>query len=154
MVCIIWGKLIFTMLRLDTPHFCSTWFIWLGSQNSSNIVSSLNLLSSLSTIITVLKHTVSLVKGSGSKGKKHYKSTASEMQTQKQWSNKIKAKLWNVLKVAETRHKYQPDHHCTDPCLHGNEVISVTPEAVELYLKIWHYNLFSLLASVWMSGSA
>ena len=40
--------------------------------------------------------TVSLGKGFGSKGKQHYKRTASETPTHNQWSDKIKRKLWNI----------------------------------------------------------
>ena len=49
--------------------------------------------------------------GSCSKGKQQYKRTASETQTHMQWSRKTKRKLYNIPQVAETKHKYQPDHH-------------------------------------------
>ena len=38
--------------------------------------------------------------------------------------------------------------------LYGNEVMFVTPEAVNLYLEIWHNNLSTLSSSVWLCGSA
>ena len=55
--------------------------------------------------------TLSLGKGFGSKGKQHYKHTASETQTHNQWFHKTGRKSWNFPQVAETMHNYHPDHH-------------------------------------------
>ena len=54
--------------------------------------------------------TVSLGKSSGSKGKQYYRRTALKTQTHSQGSHKIKEKLCNIPQIADTKHKFQPDH--------------------------------------------
>ena len=56
---------------------------------------------------TTVHFTVSVGTGFGSKGKQHYKHTASETQSHTRDSTKLKEKkTWNISKVAQTRHKY------------------------------------------------
>ena len=81
-----------------------------------------------------IQDTVGLGKGSDSKGKQHYKCTASETQTHNQWSQFLLKKITEYPPSSweQAQTSAWPPLTLVLLALHGNAVMFVTPEAVTL----------------------
>ena len=97
-------------------------------------------------------YTVILGKGFGSKG--NYKWTASDKQNHNQGSHQRQSKPWNVSKhLTLGMHIILNTSGPVYLVLHGSAVFFVTPEAVNLDLKIWKDNIFifiCLFMALWI----
>ena len=82
--------------------------------------------------------TVSLGNGFGSKGKQHHKHTPSETQSHTQGSHKMHRRNMEYFQSSSGKAKIPacPQLTFVNLALHGNEVLSVTTESVNLDLEM------------------
>ena len=117
----------------SSAYFVNVFWCTISSWNSFHKPDIFNLIK-VSIRVEKTFNTVSLKKCLGSKGKHHYKRTATETQTHNQQSNKMKRKTTECL----PRYSIQTWIKALLPPtpvyleLHGNAVMLITSEAVSL----------------------